>query len=60
MGTEIERKFLVVGDAWREGATGVPITQGYLCSDPGRVVRIRRMGDIAFLTVKGPTEGITR
>ncbi|NNC24910.1 CYTH domain protein, partial [Salinisphaera sp. USBA-960] len=31
MGIEIERKFLVVGDAWREAAHKVaPMAQGYL------------------------------
>lgn len=60
MGTEIERKFLVTSDVWRAGAEGVPIRQGYLCADAGRVVRVRRKGDDAYLTIKGATEGITR
>lgn len=58
MGIEIERKFLVAGDGWREAAEGppVPIRQGYLAAPgaAGPTVRIRRAGPDAFLTVKGP------
>lgn len=60
MASEIERKFLVKTNAWREGAVGVPYVQGYLSRDPGRTVRIRRAGDKAFLTIKGITRGISR
>ncbi|MBE5692657.1 MAG: CYTH domain-containing protein [Sutterella sp.] len=60
MAKEIERKFLVVGDAWRQLAPGVPYRQGYLNSSKERSVRIRTMGDKAVLTVKGPTKGVTR
>lgn len=60
MQKEIERKFLVVGDAWRSLDEGVMIRQGYLNSDKARTVRIRTVGDDAFMTVKGPTVGITR
>lgn len=56
MGIEIERKFLVAGDGWRAGTRGEPlaIRQGYLSTGPGTSVRLRRVGDAAFLTVKGP------
>lgn len=60
MAEEIERKFLVVGDGWRTGGVGVPYVQGYLSRDPERIVRIRRAGERAFLTVKGLTRGISR
>ena len=60
MGTEIERKFLVVGDDWRLGATPVPIRQGYLSSTPERTVRVRLEGERGVLTVKGLTTGATR
>jgi CYTH domain-containing protein len=59
MGTEIERKFLVTGDGWRQGA-GVAYAQGYLNRDPQRTVRVRIAGDRAFLTVKGASRGATR
>jgi len=60
MGKEIERKFLIKGDAWREGAEGVLFRQGYLNSAKERVVRARTMGDKAALTIKGITTGATR
>jgi CYTH domain-containing protein len=61
MGVEIERKFLVVGDAWRDAAdAGVRIAQGYLCADPTRTIRVRTMGPRAYLTIKGAPAGLTR
>ena len=60
MPVEIERKFLVTSDAWREGARPVKIVQGYLCRDPERVVRVRQRGDEAFMTIKGRASGISR
>jgi len=60
MPDEIERKFLVVGDAWRAGAVGTRYVQGYLSRDPERTVRVRRAGDKAFLTIKGISRGISR
>ena len=60
MAVEIERKFLVSSDAWREGPPGKAIRQGYLCRVPGRSVRVRIKGEAGFLTVKGGTSGIER
>jgi CYTH domain-containing protein len=60
MPQEIERKFLVRGDAWREGAHATRYTQGYLSRVPGRTVRIRRAGEKAFITIKGRNTGISR
>ena len=60
MPTEIERKFLVKSDAWKDGPPGVEIRQGYLARDKERSVRVRLAGDKAFITVKGAGEGITR
>jgi adenylate cyclase len=60
MGKEIERKFLVKGDAWRALADGTSYRQGYLNSARERTVRIRTINDRAFLTVKGLTVGATR
>jgi adenylate cyclase len=60
MAKEIERKFLVKGDAWRSLAKGTMYRQGYLNSAKERTVRIRTVGDRAFLTVKGITVGATR
>ncbi len=60
MGTEIERKFLVVGDAWRSLGSGSLYWQGYLVAEPGRTVRVRLAGEQGYLTIKGATTGITR
>ena len=61
MGIEIERKFLVTGEAWRqETSTRTRFSQGYLSRDPARTVRVRIAGDTAFLTIKGATTGATR
>ncbi len=60
MGTEIERKFLVTGEAWKVPGPGVRFRQGYLSSDPWRVVRVRIAGDTAALTVKGRSVGSRR
>ncbi len=61
MGIEIERKFLVTGDGWRQqAASRTRFSQGYLSRDPARTVRVRIAGDAAFLTIKGATTGATR
>lgn len=60
MAKEIERKFLVIGNKWRELAKGTHYRQGYLNSIKERTVRIRTIDNKAYLTVKGPTVGVTR
>lgn len=60
MAVETERKFLVSGDAWRSLGEPVSYAQGYLARGGGVTVRIRIAGEKAFLTVKGPVEGISR
>lgn len=61
MGTEIERKFLVRDDSWEKTAgEGQQCRQGYLCSGDRKTVRVRIIGNEAFLTIKGPTHGISR
>ena len=60
MGREIERKFLVAGDDWRGLGTGELYRQAYLCTDVARVVRIRRVGDRAWISVKGQLTHATR
>ena len=54
MAQEIERKFLVLGDAYKTVAEkSTRILQGYLSSNPGRTVRVRIKGNKGFLTIKG-------
>jgi adenylate cyclase len=59
LAVEIERKFLVSGSAWRQGK-GVRIIQGYLCQEKGRILRVRLVGEKAFLTIKGPSNNGSR
>lgn len=60
MSTEIERKFLVTGDAYRRLVPGIRIRQGYLNADPDRTVRVRIAGEKATIAVKGRNAGISR
>jgi len=57
---EIERKFLVVGDDWRNGRSVHHLRQAYLSTDPDRVVRVRVSDEQAFITIKGRTRGSVR
>jgi CYTH domain-containing protein len=59
MGTEIERKFLVIGEDWR-CVKPVYFCQGYLNRDKHRTVRVRVFGENAVITVKGISTGATR
>lgn len=59
---EIERKFLVVGDAWRKKA-GHPstIVQGYLARGRQATIRVRiKDGRSATLTIKSRERGASR
>ena len=60
MAVEIERKFLVHKDVWRAQGESVLLRQGYLSSNPDRVVRVRIEGNAASMTIKGRTTGATR
>lgn len=61
MAKEIERKYLVTNHSYREMAVShYRIKQGYLSTDPQRIVRVRTSEDSGFLTVKGLTRGCTR
>ncbi len=61
MADEIERKFLVNNDAWREQVNrSIHQVQGYLGSAETCSIRIRIAGDQANLYIKSATLGITR
>ena len=60
MPVEIERKFLVLGKDWKDGAASRVYKQGYLSQDTARNVRVRLAGEQAFLTIKGIAQGISR
>lgn len=60
---EIERKFLVISDRFKEDALSVTrIVQGFLNTHPQRTVRVRIKGEQGFITVKGKSNerGTTR
>jgi len=59
MANEIERKFRV-DPSWKPADAGTRYEQGYLSSQPERVVRVRVDGTHAKLTIKGTTTGVTR
>ena len=61
MGVEIERKFLVSDDSWREAAdVGTAYRQGYLIGSQQASVRVRIEGETAKLNIKSATLGIQR
>jgi len=60
MGKEIERKFLVDGDAWRALEEVTRYRPGYLSTVKERTVRVRTVGEKGHLTVKGVSTGIAR
>lgn len=52
--TEIERKFLVKDDSYKQMAIRhYEIRQGYLSREHGRTIRIRIRDNEAFITIKG-------
>lgn len=61
MAKEIERKYLVKSDEYKQMANGMrQMVQGYLNRDPRATVRVRICGDKAYLTVKGLNDGAVR
>lgn len=61
MAREIERKFLVVNEGWREHVVSSSVfTDGLLSTDGLSKIRVRRLAASAYLTVKGPRHSFTR
>lgn len=61
MGLEIERKYLVVNDSYKNLAERTHrIVQGYLCREPERTVRVRIKDKQGFITIKGANCGELR
>ena len=52
--------FLVRGDYKASACSSSRIMQGYLCASGGNTVRVRLRDDKAYLTIKGPTNGLSR
>lgn len=57
MGTEIERRFKVIGDGWQVGRA-IRISQGYLPASGNTLVRVRIADGAATLAVKAASNGI--
>ncbi|MDE5998358.1 MAG: CYTH domain-containing protein [Muribaculaceae bacterium] len=61
MSLEIEHKFLVKDNSYKSlFSYSVHISQGYLCKEPERTVRVRIKDDKGFLTIKGKNSGAVR
>ena len=61
MGIEIERKFLLKNDSWRDHYTKkMELRQGYLSSSKGCTVRVRVADEESWITIKGKAENISR
>lgn len=61
MALEIEHKYLVKNDSYRNIAVdSVLISQGYLCRESERTVRVRIKGEKGYITVKGKNTGAVR
>ncbi len=60
MNIEIERKYLLKNDGWRNLAEGVHYKQAYLNEPGGNTVRVRIEGEKAKLTIKGKANNISR
>lgn len=60
MAQEIERKFLVKSDVFKNLATPTHYHQGYVPTVNGMTVRIRIAGEKAFITMKDHAVGFTR
>jgi adenylate cyclase len=61
MPAEIERKFLLQNDGWREHAgNSQKIAQGYLANTERGSVRVRLKGDQGYIGIKSMTLGVSR
>lgn len=60
MAREIEKKYLVIAETWREGRRGKRCRQGYLAYGPPVAVRVRIMEGVATLNIKTATTAISR
>ena len=61
MSLEIEKKFLIKNENWKEFIfCTLPCRQGYLSENKDLITRVRIILDKAYLTIKGKQEGISR
>ncbi|QDQ26952.1 CYTH domain-containing protein [Chitinimonas arctica] len=60
MAKEIERRFHLKNEQWRDLVQGEWLKQGYLSVEPARTVRVRVKGDQAWLTLKSHISAVSR
>ena len=62
MGVEIERKFLVNKEKWKQLLKGEKslFRQGYILFEPEKTIRVRLTDTAGYLTIKGLTVGASR
>ena len=61
MATEIERKFLIKNESWRQKIQrSVPMRQAYLANTAQASIRIRIAKDVAHLNIKSAVSAIVR
>jgi adenylate cyclase len=60
MAQEIERKYLLKEDSWRNLAEGTVYCQGYIATQDKTTVRVRIVGQQGYLTIKGPSIAYSR
>lgn len=62
MPVEIEHKYLVDKAKWQEvqADNSVEMTQAYMVSEANKTIRVRTADKLAFLTIKGKTQGASR
>lgn len=62
MATEIEHKYLVKYDLWKQVVPdeSKAVKQGYLSSSPVSSVRVRVLGNQGFVTIKGKSTNASR
>ncbi|MFN4262079.1 MAG: CYTH domain-containing protein [Thioalkalivibrionaceae bacterium] len=61
MPVEIERKYLLKNDTWRQNVSlSQEMSQGYLCGNERASIRVRIAGADATLNIKSATLGIER
>jgi len=60
MAQEIERKYLLKDDSWRDLAPGTVYCQGYIATQDKVTVRVRIAGQKGYLTIKGPSVDCSR
>ena len=62
MAMETEHKYLVNENDWKKivPEKSLPVKQAYLFANKNKTIRLRQIGEKAFITIKGKTQGASR